>query len=102
MPSMNDVPKQYKHYQIVQQLNLLVQRVKGQSPDYSDLNVLVSAPHIPGQPYAIDISDRRFSRRVYVDPQKAQNLQSGSIEAHLSRELRSTMMMVTRLALRRN
>jgi hypothetical protein len=95
---MNDAPK---HYQIAQQLRLLVQRVKAQSADYSELNLLVSPPHVPGHPYAIDVSQGRFSRRVWVDPQKAQNLQSGLVEAHLTRELRSTMMMVTRLAQRR-
>jgi hypothetical protein len=96
---MNEGPKQF---QIVHQLRLLVLRVKAQSAQYSDLTVEVAPPFGPGRPYSIDVSDRRFSRRVWVDAQIAQNLQSGMIEAHLSRELRSTMMTVTRLAQRRN
>jgi hypothetical protein len=91
-----------KQYQIVQVLRNLVQRVRAQSAGYSDLDALVSPPHGLGQPYTIDISDGRFSRRVWVDTQTAHNLQSGMADARLSRELRSTMMTVSRLALRRN
>jgi hypothetical protein len=91
-----------KQFQIVHQLRLLVLRVKAQSAQYSDLSVEVAPPYGPGRPYSIDVSDRRFSRRIWVDVQTAQNLQSGTVEAHLSRELRSTMMTVTRLAQRHN
>ena len=95
---MSETPK---HYQVLQQLRLLAQRVKAQSADYSDLEVLVSPPQIPGRPYFIDISKGRVSRRVSVDAHMLQNMQSGLVDAQLSRELRATMMAVARLGIRR-
>jgi hypothetical protein len=96
---MIEAPKQY---QIVQQLRILVQRVKAHSPEYSSLDVFVYPPLALGQPYMIDVSDGRVSRRVWVNAQTAHNLQSGLADTHLSRELRSTMMTVARFAQRRN
>jgi hypothetical protein len=84
--------------QILDQLNILVSRVKLHSVDCSDLDVHVSPPQIYGGPYLIDISKGRFSRRVIVDVKTAQNIQSGFADESLVRELRSAMLGVAKLS----
>jgi hypothetical protein len=84
--------------QIVLRLENLVAKVKLQSADFSDIQFRVYPAPMAGMSYAIDISEGRFSRRVVVDRTTAMQLQSGSLDTILPREVRSAMLTVARRA----
>jgi hypothetical protein len=83
---------------VVAQLENLVSRVKWQSPDFSDLDVLVYQAHAQDSSYVIDISKGRFVRHVTVDSKTVQHLQSEHFDSTLTREIRLAMLTVARFS----
>ena len=83
---------------VADQLQTLVAKIRLQSQDFADLDVRVYPAMVPGNPHVIDISKKRFSRRVTVDARKAQRLQTDLLDPEIMRELRSAMIAVARLA----
>ena len=84
--------------QIMHQLENLLNKVKLQSLDSSEIDTRVFEPHAHGQPYIIEFSKGRFARRVPVEFRVAQNLKANHPDPGLMRELRTAMMAVRRLA----
>ena len=83
---------------VVDRLERLIAKIRLQSQDFSGLDIRVYPAMVPGNPHVIDISKKRFSRRVTVDAKKAKRLETDLLDPELMRELRSAMMAVARLA----
>jgi hypothetical protein len=54
-------------------------------------------PQSPGHPFVIDVSKGRISRQVRVDMRTVEQMQYGSVDAIIARELRTAMQTVARL-----
>jgi hypothetical protein len=83
---------------VADQLQTLVAKVRLQSQDFSGLDIRVYPAMVSGNPHVIDISHKRFSRRVTIDAKKAKRLQVDLLDPEIMRELRSAMIAVARLA----
>jgi len=84
--------------QIIAQLENLIAKTKLHSPQFSDLEIRILPSQVAGNPYVVDISSGRFSRRVTVDARTAQHFHTERLDQNLSRELRSAMISVARWA----
>ena len=87
-----------KQNQVINKLQALVTRVRLQSPEYADLEIRVSPPNAPGNPYTIDVSKGRISRQVTVDAKAVEQMQYGTVDALITRDLRAAMSAVSRLS----
>jgi hypothetical protein len=83
---------------VADRLQSLIAKIKLQSQDFADLDIRVYPALVPGNPHVIDISKKRFSRRVTVDARKAKRLETDLLDPELMRDLRSAMISVARLA----
>jgi hypothetical protein len=83
---------------VADQLQSLIAKIRLQSQDFADLDIRVYPALVPGNPHVIDISKKRYSRRVTVDARRAQRLQTDLLDPDIIRELRTAMMAVARLA----
>ena len=83
---------------VADRLQSLMAKIRLQSHDFADLDIRVYPAFVPGNPHLIDISTKRFSRRVTVDARKAKRLETDLLDPDLMRELRAAMIAVARLA----
>ena len=86
--------------QILRQLENLINKVRLQALDSSEIECRVYEPQVHGQPYIIEVAKGRFIRRVPVEYRTAQNLKTNMPDPGVTRELRTAFMAVRRLAAR--
>lgn len=84
--------------QVVTQLENLIQKVKLQTLESSEVDCRVFEPQAAGQAYIIEVSKGRFIRRVAVENKVIQTLKVNVPDPNLMRELRTAFMTVKRLA----
>ena len=84
--------------QILHQLENLLEKVKLQTKDAADVDLRVFEPQVHGQPYIVEISQARYTRRVPVEYHTALALKLNQPDPALMRELRTAIMAVRRLA----
>lgn len=85
---------------ILTQLETLLQKIRLQTKDASDVNFRIFEPQVHGQPYIIELSMERFVRRVPLEYHAAMNLRLNQPDPALMREIRTAIMAVRRLAAR--
>ncbi len=85
----------------VVRLENVVRKVKIQTQGSADVECRIFPPPAQGNPYIIEISLDRYSRRVPVDMNALQRIDVGQGDPILMRELRTAILAVTRLSKRR-
>ena len=87
--------------QIVHRLENLARKVKVLSQGAGNIECRVFSPQAEGNPYVIEVSSDRFTRRVEVSLTTVKRLNLGQPDPILMRDLRTAILVVTRLAARR-
>ena len=84
--------------QIILQLENFLHKVQVLTRDAGEVEMRVFEPQVHGQPYIIEVSEGRFTRRVPVEYHTALSLKLNHPDPGLVRELRTAIMAVRRLA----